>query len=138
MRERVIVDTGILVAAFDRGDAWTEWVADAMKQVRPPMVTCEAVLAETWFLLQHRPDGWSKVVNWLELGFLKVDFSLVKNQNGVIGFMEKYRALPMSLADACLVTMVEQGIGARVFTLDSHFRIYRQSRRRVVPVLMPE
>lgn len=34
--------------------------------------------------------------------------------------------------------MVEAGIGDRVFTLDKHFRIYRHSRRRLVPVLIPE
>ena len=137
MRERVIVDTGILVAAFDRSDAWTGWVADTLKHVRPPMTTCEAVLAETWFLIQHRPDGWSKVINWLELGFLKVDFSLAESQSRVIDLMGKYRDLPMSLADACLVVMVEKGMGDRVFTLDRHFRIYRRNHRRVVPVLMP-
>ena len=42
----------------------------------------------------------------------------------------------MSLADACLVAMVEQEIGDRVFTLDQHFHVYRHSGRRVVPVLM--
>lgn len=52
--------------------------------------------------------------------------------------MEKYRNLPMSLADASLVAMVERGIGDRIFTLDKHFRIYRHSGRRVVPILMPE
>ncbi len=52
--------------------------------------------------------------------------------------MKKYRNLPMSLADASLLAMVEAGIGDRVFTLDKHFRVYRHSGRRVVPVLMPE
>ena len=43
----------------------------------------------------------------------------------------------MSLADSCLVCMIERDIGERVFTLDKHFRFYRHSRRRIVPVLMP-
>ncbi len=138
MRERFIVDTGILVAAFDRRDFCAGWVADALKRVRPPMVTCEAVLAETWFLLQHQPQGWEKIVHWLDRGFLKVDFSLENNLNGTLELMEKYSDLPMSLADACLVAMVEKGLGDRVFTLDRHFRIYRRRSRRAVPVLMPE
>lgn len=44
----------------------------------------------------------------------------------------------MSLADACLVAMVERGMGDRVFTLNGGFKIYRHSGRRVVPVLMSE
>ncbi len=51
--------------------------------------------------------------------------------------MRAYRDLPMSLADASLVAMVEAGAGDRVFTLDEHFRVYRHSGRRVVPVLIP-
>ncbi len=132
------MDTGILVAAFDQSDAWAGWVAMAMKQLSPPMITCEAVLAETWFLLRHRPEGWCKVSKWLDLGVLKVEFSFSEHEERVLGLMEKYRDLPMSLADASLVAMVEAGIGDRVFTLDNHFRIYRHSGRRVVPVLMPE
>ncbi len=138
MKDRTLVDTGVLVAAFDQSDAWARWVAMALKQVSPPMVTCEAILAETWFLLRHRHDGWGKVVTWLEMGYLKVDFSFSKHREQVVGLMEKYRNLPMSLADASLVAMVESGIGDRVFTLDRHFRTYRHSGRRVVPVLMPE
>jgi predicted nucleic acid-binding protein len=39
--------------------------------------------------------------------------------------MEKYRDTPMDLADASLVVVAESRSLRRVFTIDSHFRIYR-------------
>ncbi len=51
--------------------------------------------------------------------------------------MRRYSNVPMSLADACLVWIVEQTKNASVLTLDSGFRIYRQAGRRVIPVLAP-
>ena len=43
----------------------------------------------------------------------------------------------MSFADACLVRLVERTDHASVMTLDSDFHIYRQTRRRVIPLLTP-
>jgi predicted nucleic acid-binding protein len=52
--------------------------------------------------------------------------------------MEKYRDLPMDLADAALVRVAERESLTHIFTLDRrHFSAYRPGRRRrfsVVPV----
>jgi predicted nucleic acid-binding protein len=44
--------------------------------------------------------------------------------------MEKYSDVPMSLADASLVSLAESRNLARIFTLDSDFAIYRFRGRR--------
>ena len=45
--------------------------------------------------------------------------------------MEKYRDLPMDLADAALVRVAEREGLTRIFTIDRrHFSIYRPGRRR--------
>lgn len=44
----------------------------------------------------------------------------------------------MSLADACLVRMVELWEDAAAFTLDNDFRIYRKHRRQVIRLICPE
>lgn len=51
--------------------------------------------------------------------------------------METYKNVPMSFADACLVCMVEQSPDSEVFTLDRDFTIYRQQRRRLIPLIAP-
>jgi predicted nucleic acid-binding protein len=50
--------------------------------------------------------------------------------------MEKYRDIPMDLADASLVAAAESRGLERIFTLDSDFRVYRfhgNARFDVVP-----
>lgn len=51
--------------------------------------------------------------------------------------MEKYKSVPMSFADACLVWLSEQFEDCGVVTLDRHFTIYRRERGRAVPLLGP-
>ena len=51
--------------------------------------------------------------------------------------MIRYRNLPMSLADACLVRMAEIRDNSVVFTLDHDFTIYRKGNRQVIPTVMP-
>ena len=73
----------------------------------------------------------------VERGVLKVTRALASPEDllAVGRMIRRYRNVPMSLADACLVRIVERSDQASVLTLDSDFRIYRQGNRRVIPVL---
>lgn len=50
----------------------------------------------------------------------------------------QYHELPMSLADACMVRMVEIHSTGVVLTLDRHFKIYRRNNRQPIAAVMPE
>ncbi len=51
--------------------------------------------------------------------------------------IHRYRNVPMSLADACLVRMSELTEPPRVFTVDSDFTIYRRHGKKPIPLLAP-
>jgi hypothetical protein len=51
--------------------------------------------------------------------------------------MKKYRAVPMSVADACLVRMTETIPNPLVRTTDADFLVYRRHGRQVVPCITP-
>ncbi len=51
--------------------------------------------------------------------------------------MDRYESVPMSFADACLVRMAELNPGFAIFTLDRDFTIYRQHKRRIIPLIAP-
>lgn len=136
--QRLILDTGPLVAFMDCRAAKHRWAVECFRQVQVPFLTCESVLTDACFLLRQHPQAVDQIGSWLEKGFIRVAFRLDDVAPRVFALMERYRDLPMSLADACLVVMVEQGIGERIFTLDRHFRIYRQLDRHTIPVLMPD
>jgi predicted nucleic acid-binding protein len=134
----VLLDAGPLVAYFDQREARHIWARETMARLHPPLLTCEAVLTEACHLLHKRvPTAISRLESWFARDLIQLAFNLEENWPRVFGLMQTYADLPMSLADACLVTMIENGTGDRIFTLDQHFRIYRHSGRRVLPVLMP-
>jgi predicted nucleic acid-binding protein len=105
--------------------------------LRPPLLTCEAVLAELCFLVADLPGGLAAVRHNLVHGIWRLDFALAAEQVRVFALMDTYGDQPMSLADACLVRMAELHAGAAVFTLDGHFRVYRKNRRQMLPLIMP-
>ena len=133
----MLLDTGPLVAFLDRREEHHEWARQEFGRLQPPLLTCEAVLAEACWLVRGISGGVGAVMEFVERGIVKTAFHLENDAEGVRKVMAHYSNLPMSLADACLVRMAEIHADAEVLTLDSHFRIYRLSNRRLVPVRMP-
>lgn len=137
MSNGVLVDTGPLVAFLREAEADHEWAAEKFAELPVPFLTCEPVLAETFFLVSRQPDGPRRFFELLGSGLLEVEFSVIAERDALWKLMHKYRDLPMSLADACLVRLAELNPGASVFTLDNHFRVYRKNGRQPIPAIMP-
>ena len=137
MSKVVIIDTGPLVAFLAVGAEHGQWVAGQFKRLRPPLLTCEAVLTEAAFLLKREGAEADKLFALLERGVLRLNFTLGDQEPDVRELMRRYRDTRMSLADACLVRMAELHAGATIFTLDGDFRVYRKHGRQMIPVLMP-
>lgn len=134
----IIVDTGPLVAYLDRSDRDHIWAKECFMQITSPLLTCEAVIAESLFLLRRgriAPDG---LLNLISRGLVVPDFSLMGEIQAIQALMKTYRNIPMSLADACLVRMAEIHDSSKVMTLDSDFIVYRKFHRKVIPLLLPE
>lgn len=138
MRRRVILDTGPLVAAIDRRDRFHEWVKMEWNIIEPPLLTCEAVLAEACFLLQNVYNGKQAVISLINTKAIQIPFRLNEEVVQIGELLNRYQSVPMSLADACLVRMAQQYEGSFVLTLDSDFRIYRKNRNEMIPVIMPQ
>lgn len=136
-RGAVLVDTGPLVALLVKNEAHHAWAKARFAELRPPLLTCEAVLAETLFLVTGIHGGAQAVFRLLERGVVQPAFSLAEQWQPVERLMTRYAGVPMSLADACLVRMSELHGEAAVFTLDSDFQVYRRHGRQVIPLITP-
>jgi uncharacterized protein len=136
-RSSVIVDTGILVALIDSRDQYHAWVSAQLKQISPPMLTCEAVVSEAWFLLARVRNGQATVAQLLERQQVQVEFNLAAELADVLALLHRYSSVPASLADAELVRMAELHANHHIFTLDSDFQIYRKNRSEVISVISP-
>jgi uncharacterized protein len=136
--ETVIADAGPLVAYLKADDRDHDWALAVFQRLTSPLRTCDAALSEAFFLLQRTHGGGEKLLELLERGVLILDFNLATELPAVAQLMRRYRSVPTSLADACLVRMAELQGNSAVFTLDRDFRIYRKHRRQVIPLLCPE
>ena len=132
-----LADSGPLVAYLDPDEQNHGWVCEQMSQSDGPLISCEAVLTEAFFLLRHYAPQVTALEKMLLDGMIECSFSLQKELRPVIGLQRRYREIPMSLADACIVRLSELYPVLPVLTLDSDFRIYRRNKRDLIPCLMP-
>lgn len=137
MIQWAIVDTGPLVALLDEKEQHHSWAMKAFKNIHGPLITCEPVVTEALFLLEHLPDAQDKILEWIRLGSLSISFILAHEADPVRKLITKYRDRPMSLADSCLVRMAELYERYSIFTLDSDFKIYRRHGREPLKLICP-
>jgi predicted nucleic acid-binding protein len=137
MMQRVLLDTGPLVAMLNKHDPFYAWAKLQIDEISPPMFACEGVLTEACFLLRRIPGGSENVMGLIEKGVIATPFRLAEHAAAVSSLMAKYSNIPMSLADACLVRMSEIYDDRAVLTFDSDFKLYRKHGRQVIPTLIP-
>ena len=137
MKDNIILDAGPLVAFLNRRDKFHDWALEHWDQIQPSMLTCEAVISETCFLLAGTDTGVDAVMQMIQRKIISIAFCLAEHIQPVKRLLLKYRTVPISLADACLIRMSELHPQSCIFTLDSDFNLYRKDRRRIIPTIMP-
>ena len=137
MNPRHIVDAGPLVAFLSARDHHHAWAARMLASISPPVLTCEAVLAEAWHLLGGTARGQAALLELLATGLVVPEFALKAELVAVRRLTARYRDRPMSLADACLVRLAELYDEAAVVTLDRDFSVYRKNGRQIIPLVSP-
>lgn len=137
MAASVVVDTGPLVALLDADEPHHRWVVAQFERLQPPLITCEAVLSEAAFLMGRTNADRGCVLALVERGLLLIAHLFDEDAEAIRDLMRRYANVPISLADACLVRLVERTPNGTLLTFDSDFRVYRQKGRRLIPLLVP-
>jgi predicted nucleic acid-binding protein len=130
----IIADTGFFIALLVRSDKHHDAaVAAARRHAKEPLITTWPVLTETTHLMQRvgGPAAPTALLTSIEAGAAQL-FELTKSHLGRMRvLMEKYRDLPMDLADASLVLCAEETGSGRIFSTDTRdFGAYRSKQRR--------
>jgi len=131
-----ICDTGPLVAYLNRKDPYHAWAVALMKQVRPPMLTCEAVLTEAAYFLREDHAEIDPLFRLIERGALRLEFELSPHWPRVRTLMTRWEQ--MDLADASIVVMSELHVRSQVLTVDRRdFSAYRRNDRQLIDFVAP-
>jgi uncharacterized protein len=76
MKQRVLLDTGPLVALLKRQDQFHEWTKAEWATIQPPFLTCEAVIVEACFLMREIYGGQEAVLTLLQREAVQISFRL--------------------------------------------------------------
>lgn len=135
--EGLLLDTGPLVAYLDSDDRNHAWACSLFEESSGPLITCEPVLAEAFFLLRRHVPQINALEEMLWDGRFNLSFSLASEARAIVHLRRSYRNVPMSLADACLVRLSELHPKLSLITFDSDFHIYRRNKRQLIPIIAP-
>ncbi|MBV9570865.1 MAG: PIN domain-containing protein [Alphaproteobacteria bacterium] len=129
-----IADTGFLVAFVNRNDKFHDWAISVAEQVTEPLLTCEAVLAETAFHLA----SCAIVFEMVRDGLVKVAFDFSQHMPQLELLAKRYADRQPDLADLCLIRMSELHPALPVMTVNrADFGVYRRNKREVIPLITP-
>ena len=131
-----LVDTGVIVALLDRSETRHARCVTVMEGFERPLVTCEAVIAESCYLLRGLSGAPETVLKNVERGVFQIPFQLSRSAAPVRSIMRKYRDLPADFADACLIHLAEELNTGDILTLDRDFELYRWRRNRPFHLLV--
>jgi predicted nucleic acid-binding protein len=125
----ILVDTGPMVALFDRDDQYHALCLQTIEKFHELLITTWPVLTECFYLLGFSLEAQEDLWTFLKRGGMdifqmdKIHFSQCRD------LMRQFRNLPMDLADASLVVAADVLGVDRVFTLDHRdFSAYRFRR----------
>jgi uncharacterized protein len=131
----ILVDAGPLIAMLDRSDKNHRQVKRFLEKFRGRMLTTWPVLAEAChFLPEHTQI---RFLRWAAAGGLGLVELHETALSEIADWKEKYRDLPMDLADASLLWVAEQTGITDILTIDLRdFSAYRlPNGKALVPAL---
>jgi predicted nucleic acid-binding protein len=131
---KAIADTGFLVAFSNRNDRHHAWARALAERVTEPLLTCDAVLAETAFHL----GSSALALAFVNEGLVRPALVLGDHLARLTELAQRYSDRQPDLADLCIIRLSELNPRLPVITTDlNDFRIYRRGRREAIPLIHP-
>jgi predicted nucleic acid-binding protein len=121
----ILLDTGVIVALLDRSERKHVACAEAIEEASAPLVTCEAVISESCYLLRGLAGAAEAILENVRTGVFQIPFQISRAAAPLQRLYRKYRDREMDLADACLIHLAGELATGDILTLDRDFEIYR-------------
>jgi uncharacterized protein len=134
---RILVDTGPLVAIFNGDDSCHSLCVDALRGMSAPLYSCWPVITEAAWLLRRSAVTVQRLLGAADTGFIELLPLAGTEAKEIAAVMKRYEGIRPQLADAALVHLAGREGIRTVFTLDRRdFSVYRSARGqafRIVP-----
>ena len=133
----LLLDTGPWVALLSRNDTHHRWAVEQFRLLPPPFLSCEAVVAETCFLLKCSGFDPSLALQFIDLGVVQLPFAFQEQIGAISSLFKRYGKVSASLADAVLIRLAEIYDSPLLLTAHSDFHIDRRHGRQTISLLSP-
>ena len=127
---KTIIDSGPLIALFDRSDKYHNDVLNFMKEYKGKLITSWAVITEVSHMLDFNLQVQIDFLKWCEVGGIEV-YDITQDEiSNIRVMMEKYIDIPMDLADGTLMYIANKQNIKNIVSIDSDFDIYRTLKKQ--------
>jgi uncharacterized protein len=125
-----LIDAGPLIALFDKSDSYHSQAVSFIKNYKGTLFTTWPVITEASHLLNFSVKAQIALLEWINRGGIYLieieSYHVVR----LIELSEKFKDVPMDLADATLIVAAESNNIKEIATIDSDFYVYRDVRKR--------
>ena len=134
--QKTIIDSGPLIALFDRSDKYHKSVLDFMKSYKGKLIISWAVITEVSHMLDFNLHVQIDFLKWCEIGGVEV-YNISQDEiSNIRIMMEKYIDIPMDLADGTLMYIANKENIKNIVSIDSDFDIYRTLKKQSLDNLL--
>jgi uncharacterized protein len=124
MPKLILIDTGPLIALFDKDDKYHKKIKEFIKKERFKFISTMAVVTEVTHMLDFNVRAQIGFLEWIVQEGLVLHEVRQKEIIRVIELCKKYQDRPMDFADATLVVAAEETGIRQIISIDSDFDIY--------------
>lgn len=126
----LLIDTSAIVALLDRSEKSHKKTVEIVESIDRQLITCEAVIAESCFLMRHCKGAAQAILSNVKSGIFQCVFKLSAQSEYIINLYRKYDDQQMDFADACLISLATEFESGHILTLDGDFQVYRWGKNR--------
>lgn len=130
MLNAVLIDSGPLIALFDKDDHYHNSVLAFIKDKKFKFFTTVPVITEVLHMLDFNVTVQIAFLEWIENKGLILFDIFQQDITAIIELTKKYRDRPMDFADASLLIAAEKTNIHSIISIDSDFDIYRLSGKK--------
>lgn len=134
--KNTIIDSGPLIALFDKNDKYHAKVLNFLKSYDGNLVTTWAVITEVTHMLSFNLNVQIDFLKWVHIGGVQVIDLTPKDLQQIIKFMEQYTNVPMDLADGSLMVAAQNLHIKDIVSIDSDYDIYRTIKKEMLNNLL--
>ncbi len=128
--QNILIDAGPLIALFDKSDQYHQKSLHFLKAYEGALWTTWPVVTEVCHMLDFHQRAQTNFLKWIDRGGLNIYPMDQNHVERLLELTEKFKDVPMDLADASLIVISELTGYTEIASVDSDFYIYRDIRNQ--------